>query len=60
MKAMELFSERLKLRLIHFSNLETIHALHSLPETDEFNTLGIPADLEETKNIIEPWILNNQ
>jgi ribosomal-protein-alanine N-acetyltransferase len=50
MKAMELFSERLKLRLIHFSDLETIHALYSLPETDEFNTLGIPADLEDKKH----------
>lgn len=49
-------STRLSLRLIALTDLEDIHALHSLPETDEFNTLGIPADLAETENIISSWI----
>jgi hypothetical protein len=39
-KKIELFSKRLKLRLIETSDLSAIHNLHSV-ETDEFNTLGI-------------------
>ena len=57
---MELLSERLKLRPIEWSDLNHIHNLHSLPETDEFNTLGIPKDIEETKSIIQPWIAENK
>jgi ribosomal-protein-alanine N-acetyltransferase len=53
-------TERLKLRLIQSSDLISIHQLHSLPETDEFNTLGIPQNMEETRTIIEPWIVENQ
>ncbi len=37
-----------------------IHNLHSLAETDEYNALGIPKNIEETKLIIEPWIIENQ
>jgi hypothetical protein len=39
-KKIELFSKRLKLRLIETSDLSAIHNLHSLVETDEFNTLN--------------------
>lgn len=53
-------TERLKLRLIQSSDLSAIHQLHSLPETDEFNTLGIPENIEETRTIIETWIEENQ
>lgn len=60
MKTIELFSERLKLRLIEFSDLNAIHALHSLPETDKYNTLGIPDDIKATKQIITPQIDDNQ
>jgi ribosomal-protein-alanine N-acetyltransferase len=51
-----LFSKRLQFRLINLSDLENIHALHSLPETDEFNALGVPENLEETNAIVGPWI----
>jgi RimJ/RimL family protein N-acetyltransferase len=34
--------------------------MHSLPETDEFNTLGIPQDIGETNTIIENWIADHQ
>lgn len=34
--------------------------MHSLPETDEFNALGIPKNIEETSNIITPWIAQNK
>ena len=60
MSAKDLKSERIKLRLIQLSDLELIHNLHCLPETDEFNTLGIPKNIEETKSIIEPWIVENE
>lgn len=50
---MHLSTQRLQLREISISDLEMIHKLHSLPEVDEFNTLGIPKNLDETKNIIQ-------
>ena len=52
-------THRLELRLIEMVDVKDIHRLHSIPETDEFNTLGIPESLEETKRIIEPWIKAN-
>lgn len=57
---MELFSSRLKLRLIDNADLNAIHILHSLAETDEFNALGIPENIAETTSIIEPWIVANK
>ena len=53
-------STRINLRLIEQSDLNSIHELHSLAETDEFNALGIPADIAETKSIIEGWIAENK
>ena len=53
---MELESSRLKLIEITWRDLEEIHNLHSIPETDEFNTLGIPKDIEETRRIFRPLI----
>ena len=49
-------SDRLRLDEITISDLEEIHVLHSIPEVDEFNTLGIPADLRETKEFMQPII----
>ena len=56
----ELQSKRLKLRLIKLSDLEAIHNLHSLPETDKYNTLGIPKNVTETKTTITPWVSENE
>lgn len=53
---MEIVTERLLLRKITWNDLEDIHRLHSMPEVDEFNTLGIPADLDETRELIRPEI----
>lgn len=52
-------STRINLRLIEQSDLNSIHELHSLAETDEFNALGAPANVAETKSIIELIILGN-
>jgi [ribosomal protein S5]-alanine N-acetyltransferase len=59
MNEIYLKSERLNLRPINLSDLNNIHQLHSLPETDEFNTLGIPENIEETKAILDQWISEN-
>lgn len=53
---MELESPRLKLTEITWNDLEDIHNLHSIPEVDEFNTLGLPKSIEETREIIRPVI----
>jgi RimJ/RimL family protein N-acetyltransferase len=37
--------------------LNEIHELHSLPETDEFNTLGIPGSIDVTKDLILNWLI---
>ena len=42
------------------SDLNFIHKLHSISEIDEFNTLGIPKNSEETKVIITTWIIENK
>lgn len=52
-------TERIELRLINESDLNAIHNLLSLPETDKFNALGIPESLEETAVIVAPWIEDN-
>lgn len=49
-------SERLILNEISFEDLECIHELYIYPEVDEYNTLGIPKDLEATKMIIKYFI----
>lgn len=53
---MEINTERLALREITWDDLEDIHRLHSVPEVDEFNTLGIPWDLEQTRELIRPYV----
>jgi len=53
---MNLQSERLKLMEITPDDIETLHTLNSIPEIDEFNTLGIPKDIESTKKIYQPII----
>ena len=53
---MELKTERLKLKEPSLSDLKKIHELHSLPETDEFNTLGIPDTIEVTSQIVSGWL----
>ncbi len=55
----EIETIRLKLRLIESSDLNAIHALHSLPSTDEFNTLGIPENIEVTGEIVNNWIASH-
>ena len=53
---MDLHTERLILAEITWDDLDDIHRLHCVPEVDEYNTLGIPASLEETREIMQPFI----
>lgn len=53
---MEISTNRLILSEITWDDLEDIHRLHSIFEVDEFNTLGLPKDIEETRQNIKPFI----
>lgn len=52
----KLRTNRLFLKPISISDLDKIHELHLLPETDKFNTLGIPDNINQTEKIIKDWI----
>lgn len=56
MQKWEILTKRLILQEIYKNDAALIHQLHSIPEVDEFNTLGILQNLEETKAIILPDI----
>ncbi len=49
---MKLTTNRLSLTEITWDDLDEIHRLQSIFEVDEFNTVGIPKDIEETKDKI--------
>ncbi|MEQ9375538.1 MAG: GNAT family N-acetyltransferase [Imperialibacter sp.] len=49
-------STRLRLVEISLDDQDDIHHLHSFPEVDEFNTLGIPRNIDETKEYLTPLI----
>lgn len=53
---MKLTTVRLLLEELSLEDLQLVHALHSIPELDEYNTLGIPKDLDETKKVIQSGI----
>ena len=52
-------SERLSLISISSFDILNIHKLHSLPNVDRFNTLGIPENLKETEKIFAMWLRGN-
>ena len=49
-------TQRLGIQEIAVADLGDIHALHSLPETDRYNTLGIPESLQTTERIVGEWL----
>ncbi|MCG8306878.1 MAG: GNAT family N-acetyltransferase [Cytophagales bacterium] len=53
---MKIATVRLDLIEIGWDDLPDIHHLHSIAEVDEYNTLGLPKDEEETREIIRPVI----
>ncbi|MFT3912209.1 MAG: GNAT family protein [Ferruginibacter sp.] len=57
---MKLRTQRLLITSISLDYLNEIHRLHSFPEVDEFNTLGIPESVEATKRIILEWLIKQE
>lgn len=53
---MQLKTSRLVLNEIISTDLDDIHTLNSIPEVDEFNTLGLPDSIETTKLLLDGWI----
>ncbi|NKI30438.1 GNAT family N-acetyltransferase [Croceivirga thetidis] len=53
---MKLASERLLFNEITLNDANDIHKLHSYPEVDKYNTLGMPKDINETIELIQPFI----
>jgi [ribosomal protein S5]-alanine N-acetyltransferase len=49
-------TKRLNIRELTLADIDNVHELHSLPETDEFNTLGIPETIQTTEKILEEWV----
>ena len=49
-------TKRLNIRELTFADINNVHELHSLPETDEFNTLGIPENIQSTQELLEEWL----
>jgi ribosomal-protein-alanine N-acetyltransferase len=54
---MTLQTDRLNLRQLSITDIDKIHELHSLPETDQFNTLGIPETIQTTEQIVNEWLV---
>lgn len=53
---MKINTNRLILTEVTLDDLNDIYELHSLPEIDEFNTLGIPENIEVTKKFLNTLI----
>lgn len=53
---MNIKTKRLILTEIAWDDLKDVHNIHSVAEVDEYNTMGIPQNLDETKSILKPDI----
>jgi RimJ/RimL family protein N-acetyltransferase len=53
---MELKTERLIIREVTWDDLNDIFILESSPEVDEYNTLGIPDNINVTREYLRPFI----
>lgn len=49
-------TDRMFIKEVTLEDVYDIHQLHLLPETDRFNTLGIPESMSVTKNLAIKWI----
>lgn len=60
MEALYLRSQRLHLKPVMLSDLDHIHELYLLPESHKYNTSSIPQNIEETRQLLEQWILEGK
>lgn len=51
---------RLLLRDLSVADLEAVHQLNSLTETDRYNTLGIPENIGVTQTILDTWLATRE
>lgn len=53
---MKFQTSRLTLRELSAEDLNNINQLHSFPEVDKYNTLGIPENIEVTSSLLQEWL----
>jgi [ribosomal protein S5]-alanine N-acetyltransferase len=54
---MQLQTKRTMLREVTLADVNKIHELHCLPETDKYNTMGIPESVEVTARHVSGWAM---
>ncbi len=57
---MEVITERLNLREVEWDDLDDIFILESSPEVDEYNTVGIPDNIDDTREHLRPFIVDRK
>lgn len=57
---MEVETSRLLLREVTIADTQIIHHLHSVAEVDQFNTLGIPENIKQTKQLVQKMVDNQK
>ncbi len=60
MNLFELSTNRLSLVPLQQEDIQFVHTLHSNPEVDFYNTLGIPASIEDTEAIMYEMVSENE
>ena len=53
---MQLKTTRLLLEDLRPEDAAAIHELHSFPQVDQYNTLGIPSSFEVTEKLLAQWL----
>ena len=53
---MNISTARLLLTEITWKDLDDMHRLHSIFEVEEFNTMGLPENIDETRQNLKPFI----
>ena len=56
----KIVTPRLVIQPILSKEATEIHGLLSLPETDEYNALGIPKNITATKALVKEWMSNHK
>lgn len=41
-------------------DLEAIHTMNSIPEVDQYNTLGLPENIAVTEKLLQTWLLEQE
>lgn len=49
-------TDRMFIKEVTLEDVYDIHQLHLLPETDQFNTLGIPESMSVTSELVKKWL----